>query len=74
MRKIKYCKYFSMLMAKLHKKGKVNTAQLTLDVLGFALIVGGSILVRYSLAEQVSIVGGILVSIGVGLLALARTL
>ena len=61
-------------MAKLNKEGKISTVKLTLDILGFTLIVGGSILVRYSSAEQVSIVGGILVSIGVGLLALARTL
>ena len=61
-------------MVKFNKKGKINTVKVTLDVLGFGLIFGGSILVRYSAAEQISIVGGILVSIGVGLLALARTL
>ena len=61
-------------MKHFYKKGKINTVKLTLDILGFGLIIGGSILVRYSSAEQVSIVGGILVSVGVGLLALARTL
>lgn len=61
-------------MANLGRKGNINTARLTLDVLGFGLVLGGSLLVRYSAAEQVSIVGGILVSIGIGLLALARTL
>ncbi|MBI4142132.1 hypothetical protein HY484_04355 [Candidatus Woesearchaeota archaeon] len=58
----------------MNKKGKINAVKVTLDVLGFALVLGGSILVRYPAAEQMSIVGGILVSIGVGLLALSRTI
>jgi len=55
-----------------NKKAEIKIKVL-IDILGFLLILGGSLLVRYSSAEQVSIVGGILVSIGVGLLALART-
>ncbi len=55
-----------------NKKGETKTKVL-LDILGFLLVLGGSLLVRYSSSEQISIVGGILVSIGVGLLALART-
>jgi len=55
----------------MNKKG--NITKIILDVLGFVLILGGSLLVRYNSSDKIGIIGGILVAIGVGLLSLART-
>ncbi|MEK6952636.1 MAG: hypothetical protein AABX29_06490 [Nanoarchaeota archaeon] len=54
------------------KKGQ-HITKIILDVLGFILILGGSLLVRYNPNDKISIIGGILVAIGVGLLSLSRT-
>ena len=53
------------------RKGHVKISFI-LDVLGFiSLIVGGAI-VRFAKDEIVSILGGIVIAIGVGLLSISR--
>ncbi len=55
------------------KKGRANTTKIVLTFLGFILVAGGSYLARFNAEERVSILGGIIVAIGVGLLSFART-
>ena len=45
---------------------------LILDILSFALIIGGALIARFSPNNLLSIIGGLLASIGVGLIALRR--
>jgi len=43
-----------------------------LDLLGFALLIVGGGLIRYAKDELISIFGGIVIAIGVGLLSFSR--
>jgi len=45
-----------------------------LDLLGFALLIVGGGLIRYAKDELISVFGGIVIAIGVGLLSFARYL
>lgn len=65
---------FSLRLIIMNKYGKTTFAKILIDIIGFILIIGGSLLVRFNPDERVSIIGGILVAIGVGLLSLSRTI
>ena len=53
-------------------RAAVSPTVLLLDIIAFVVIVGGAVLTRFATAEPIAIIGGILASIGIGLLALAR--
>ncbi len=55
-------------------KGNANNTKILITTLGFIMIGVGSYFARFNVDEKVSILGGIIVSIGVGLLAFARVL
>ena len=54
------------------KQGKINTLILSLDVIGFALLLLGAGLIRYTKDEVTSILGGFVLAGGVTLLSLTR--
>ena len=54
------------------KSGELHIAKILLDVFGFLMVLGGALIVRFSVNEAMSIVGGIVVTIGVALLSFAR--
>ena len=58
----------------MNKKVKLNTVRIIFTVLGFILIGSGSYIARFNADEKVSVIAGIIASIGIGLLAFARTL
>ena len=47
---------------------------LILDFLGFALLILGGAMIRYAKDEVISIFGGIVIAIGVGLVSFSRYL
>ncbi len=51
---------------------KRNAAVFVLDFIGFGLIFLGAVMTRYAKEEVVSISGGIIVAIGLALLAISR--
>lgn len=53
------------------KKG-IARVPFILDFLGFALVVVGGGLIRYAREELISIFGGVVIAIGVGLLSFSR--
>ncbi len=53
------------------KKGAMNLAVI-LDLLGFALLIVGGGMIRYAKDELISIFGGVIIAIGVGLLSFSR--
>lgn len=55
----------------MNKKG-ITRAPFILDLLGFALVVVGGGLIRYAKEELISIFGGVVIAIGVGLLSFSR--
>ena len=59
-------------MQPLWKKGKVKTLIVSLDVIGFFLLLVGAAMIRYAKDEIVSILGGFVMAGGVTLLSLTR--
>lgn len=59
-------------MQQLCKKGKINTLILSLDIIGFFLLLVGVALIRYARDEIVSILGGFVMAGGITLLSLTR--
>ncbi|MBI2669097.1 hypothetical protein HYX14_04615 [Candidatus Woesearchaeota archaeon] len=55
----------------MNKKGAINLAVI-LDLLGFALLIVGGGMIRYAKDELISIFGGVVIAIGVGLLSFSR--
>ncbi len=55
----------------MNKKGAFHLPVI-LDLLGFALLVVGGGMIRYAKDELISIFGGIVIAIGVGLLSFSR--
>lgn len=55
----------------MNKKGTLHLPVI-LDLLGFALLVVGGGMIRYAKDEFISIFGGIVIAIGVGLLSFSR--
>ncbi len=55
----------------MNKKGVINLGVI-LDLLGFALLIVGGGMIRYTKDELISIFGGIVIAIGVGLLSFSR--
>ena len=58
----------------MNNKKKINYVAWITDILGFSLVLGGVLLVRFSDNLYISIMGGILATIGVGLLFVSRLL
>lgn len=54
------------------KQGKINALILSLDVIGFVLLLLGAGLIRYTKDEVTSILGGFVLAGGVTLLSLTR--
>lgn len=54
------------------RQGRINTLILSLDVIGFALLLLGAGLIRYTKDEVTSILGGFVLAGGVTLLSLTR--
>lgn len=53
------------------KKG-IARVPFILDLLGFALLIVGGGLIRYAKDELISVFGGVVIAIGVGLLSFSR--
>ncbi len=53
-------------------KGKFNSLLIALDIVGFVLIFVGAGLIRYSVNDINSILGGFVIAAGVTLLSLTR--
>ncbi len=56
----------------MEKRATVPLTSILLDIIAFVVIIGGAVLTRFSTSEPIAIIGGILASIGIGLLALSR--
>ncbi len=56
----------------MEKRGTFFPTGMLLDIIAFTVIIGGALLARFAASEPIAIIGGILASIGIGLLALAR--
>jgi hypothetical protein len=56
----------------MQKKGKLDPLIIALDLIGFTIILIGAGLIRYSLSEVISILGGFVMAGGVTLLTLTR--
>ncbi len=54
------------------KQGKISSLLISLDVIGFFIILAGSGLIRYAKDETVSILGGFVLAGGVALLSITR--
>ena len=54
------------------KKGRYNLTKYVLDIMGFGLVLGSALITRLSYNDYILIIAGILVSIGLALLALSR--
>ncbi|HLC70661.1 MAG TPA: hypothetical protein VJI32_01550 [Candidatus Nanoarchaeia archaeon] len=54
------------------KRAAISPTALLLDIIAFVVVIGGAILTRFAASEPIAIIGGILASIGIGLLALSR--
>jgi len=54
------------------KKGKINSLIMGFDILGFATIFLGSVLIRFSKDEVTPIIGGLVMAIGVAVLGVSR--
>ncbi len=54
------------------KEGKINTLILGMDVVGFALVLAGTGLIRYAKDEIISILGGFVLAGGVTVIGLTR--
>ncbi len=56
----------------MEKRAAIPPTVLVLDIIAFVVIIGGAFLTRFAGSEPIAIIGGILASIGIGLLALSR--
>lgn len=56
----------------MEKRASISPTILLLDIIAFVVIIGGAILTRFAASKPIAIIGGILASIGIGLLALSR--
>jgi len=59
-----------MIMA--NKKGKLNVLLLSLDIIGFAILLIGAALIRFSKDEITSIIGGFVLVGAVAILSITR--
>ena len=59
-----------MIMA--NKKGKLNVLLLSLDIIGFAILLIGAALIRFSKDEITSIIGGFVLAGAVAILSITR--
>lgn len=56
----------------MNRRAAIPSTTILLDAIAFLVIGGGAVLTRFSASEPIAIIGGILASIGIGLLALSR--
>lgn len=61
-------------MQRIGKAGKIDTLLVSLDIIGFFLLVVGAAMIRYARDEIISILGGFVMAGGVTLLSLTRLL
>ena len=54
------------------KQGKIDPVLLSLDIIGFVLIIIGGLLIRYAQQESFSILGGLVMAVGVAILSITR--
>ena len=59
-------------MESIGKKGKINILILSLDIIGFFLLLVGAGMIRYAKDELISILGGFVMAGGVTLLSITR--
>ena len=55
-----------------NKKGKLNVLLLSLDIIGFAILLIGAALIRFSKDEITSIIGGFVLVGAVAILSITR--
>ena len=54
------------------KKARIDPVVMVLDVVGFILIVLGGVVIRYAREEPLSILGGLVMAVGVTVLSVTR--
>ncbi len=59
-------------MVDLGKKGKINALLLSLDIVGFSLLLIGAGLLRFAKDEIIAVLGGFVLAAGVTVLSLSR--
>lgn len=59
-------------MENIGKKGKLNVLLLSLDIIGFCLLIVGAGLLRFAKDEIIAVLGGFVLAGGVTVLSLTR--
>jgi len=57
---------------KISKKGRLNALIISMDVIGFSLLLIGAGLIRFAKDEPVAIAGGAVLAVGASVLGLTR--
>jgi len=57
---------------KISKKGRLNALIISMDVIGFSLLLIGAGLIRFAKDEPVAIAGGAVLAVGASILGLTR--
>ena len=57
-----------------NKKGRLNPLVLSLDIIGFSVLLFGAGLIRFAKDEPMAIAGGVVLTVGASILGITRWL